>query len=94
MIASELLADRGASEWARALLLTSVCIKLAAVPLFFWLLKLADELARPGPRRHHRRRRYGGLRRILSSQRRLPVRAHAAGALGSTSPPDLAHRRC
>ena len=44
MIASELLADRGASEWARALLFLSVCIKLAAVPLFFWLLKLADEL--------------------------------------------------
>ena len=44
MIASEVLADRGASEWARALLFTSVCIKLAAVPLFFWLLKLADEL--------------------------------------------------
>jgi multicomponent Na+:H+ antiporter subunit D len=44
MIASDLLADRGASEWARALLFTSVCIKLAAVPLFFWLLKLADEL--------------------------------------------------
>jgi multicomponent Na+:H+ antiporter subunit D len=44
MIASELLADRGASDWARALLFTSVCIKLAAVPLFFWLLKLADEL--------------------------------------------------
>jgi len=44
MIASELLADRGAVNWARALLFTSVCIKLAAVPLFFWLLKLADEL--------------------------------------------------
>ena len=26
------------------MLLTSVCVKLAAVPLFFWLLKLADEL--------------------------------------------------
>jgi len=44
MIASELLADRGAMEWSRALLFTSVCIKLAAIPLFFWLLKLADEL--------------------------------------------------
>ena len=44
MIASELLADRGAADWARALLFLSVCIKLAAVPLFFWLLKLADEL--------------------------------------------------
>ena len=44
MIASELLADRGDAIWARALLFTSVCIKLAAIPLFFWLLKLADEL--------------------------------------------------
>ena len=44
MIASDILADRGAPEWARALLFTGVCIKLAAVPLFFWLLKLADEL--------------------------------------------------
>ena len=44
MIASEVLADRGQPDWSRALLFTSVCIKLAAVPLFFWLLKLADEL--------------------------------------------------
>ncbi len=44
MIASDLLADRGALDWARALLLTSVCVKLAAVPLFFWLLALADEV--------------------------------------------------
>ena len=35
-------ADR--QEWAWALLITSVCVKLAAVPLFFWLLSLADEL--------------------------------------------------
>jgi formate hydrogenlyase subunit 3/multisubunit Na+/H+ antiporter MnhD subunit len=34
----------GQADWARALLLTSVCIKLAAVPLFFWLLTLADEV--------------------------------------------------
>jgi hypothetical protein len=26
------------------LLLTSVCVKLAAIPLFFWLLRLADEV--------------------------------------------------
>lgn len=44
MTASEVLADRGATDWSRALLFTSVCIKLAAIPLFFWLLKLADEL--------------------------------------------------
>jgi formate hydrogenlyase subunit 3/multisubunit Na+/H+ antiporter MnhD subunit len=31
-------------QWAHALLLTSVFVKLAAVPLFFWLLALADEL--------------------------------------------------
>jgi formate hydrogenlyase subunit 3/multisubunit Na+/H+ antiporter MnhD subunit len=30
--------------WSRALMLTSVVVKLAAVPLFFWLLSLADEL--------------------------------------------------
>jgi multicomponent Na+:H+ antiporter subunit A len=30
--------------WARALLLTGIAVKLAAVPLFFWLLSLADEL--------------------------------------------------
>ncbi len=44
LIASELLAKHGQAEWAHALLLTSVCVKLAAVPLFFWLLSLADEL--------------------------------------------------
>ena len=31
-------------RWSRALLLTSICVKLAAVPMFFWLLSLADEL--------------------------------------------------
>ncbi|HEV2322972.1 MAG TPA: proton-conducting transporter membrane subunit, partial [Terracidiphilus sp.] len=31
-------------NWSRALLVTSVCMKLAAVPLFFWLLRLADEV--------------------------------------------------
>jgi len=44
LVASDLMMDRGAGGWARALLLTSVCVKLAAVPLFFWLLSLADEL--------------------------------------------------
>ena len=44
MIASDLLADRGALEAARAFLLTGVAVKLAAVPLFFWLLALADEV--------------------------------------------------
>ena len=44
LISSELLMERGQADWAHAFLLTSVCVKLAAVPLFFWLLSLADEL--------------------------------------------------
>ena len=44
LVASDVLLERGQADWARALLLTSVCVKLAAVPLFFWLLKLADEV--------------------------------------------------
>lgn len=38
------LMEHGEMDWARALLVTSVCVKLAAVPLFFWLLRLADEV--------------------------------------------------
>ena len=44
LAASDLLTERGETNWARALLITSVCVKLAAVPFFFWLLRLADEL--------------------------------------------------
>ena len=44
MAASEVLYDPQNQSWSRALMLTSICIKLAAVPLFFWLLSLADEL--------------------------------------------------
>ena len=44
LVASDLLQDQGNTQWARALLLTSVCVKLAAIPLFFWLLSLADEV--------------------------------------------------
>jgi multicomponent Na+:H+ antiporter subunit A len=44
LIGSDLMFERGQADWARALLLTSVCVKLAAVPLFFWLLRLADEI--------------------------------------------------
>ncbi len=44
LISADLLMERGQAEWAHAFLLTSVCVKLAAVPLFFWLLSLADEL--------------------------------------------------
>ena len=44
LVAGDLLMERGQADWARALLLTSACVKLAAVPHFFWLLRLADEL--------------------------------------------------
>jgi NADH:ubiquinone oxidoreductase subunit 5 (subunit L)/multisubunit Na+/H+ antiporter MnhA subunit len=44
LIGSDLMFENGQPEWARALLLTSVCVKLAAVPLLFWLLRLADEV--------------------------------------------------
>jgi multicomponent Na+:H+ antiporter subunit A len=44
LVFSNLLLDGGQPDWARALLLTSITVKLATVPLFFWLLKLADEL--------------------------------------------------
>jgi multicomponent Na+:H+ antiporter subunit A len=44
LVGSDLMLDGGQADWARALLLTSICIKLAAVPLFFWLLTLADEV--------------------------------------------------
>jgi len=44
LIGSDLVFESGQPEWARALLITSVCVKLAAVPLFFWLLRLADEI--------------------------------------------------
>ena len=43
-IAGDLLADAGSAEWARAFVLTGIVVKLAAVPLFFWLLALADEV--------------------------------------------------
>jgi NADH:ubiquinone oxidoreductase subunit 5 (subunit L)/multisubunit Na+/H+ antiporter MnhA subunit len=41
---SNALLERGEMNWARALLITSFCVKFAAVPLFFWLLRLADEV--------------------------------------------------
>jgi multicomponent Na+:H+ antiporter subunit A len=43
LVSSDLLME-SQPQWAHALLLTSVFVKLAAVPLFFWLLCLADEL--------------------------------------------------
>jgi multicomponent Na+:H+ antiporter subunit A len=42
--ASELLAASTQTDWSRALMLTSICVKLAAVPMFFWLLSVADEV--------------------------------------------------
>jgi multicomponent Na+:H+ antiporter subunit A len=44
LIAGEVLLDRGQQDWAWALLITSASVKLAAVPLCFWLLSLADEV--------------------------------------------------
>ncbi len=44
MVASQWLYNAQNQAWPRALMLTSVIVKLAAVPLFFWLLSLADEL--------------------------------------------------
>jgi multicomponent Na+:H+ antiporter subunit A len=44
LIGSELLIANGQEQWAWALFITSVCVKLAAVPMFFWLLSIADEL--------------------------------------------------
>ncbi|MGA2349450.1 MAG: proton-conducting transporter membrane subunit [Terracidiphilus sp.] len=44
LVSSHLLLEHKQAEWAWALLVTSVCVKLAAVPLFFWLLSLADEI--------------------------------------------------
>jgi multicomponent Na+:H+ antiporter subunit A len=44
LVSSDLLLDHGHPDRARTLFIASVCLKLAAVPLFFWLLALADEL--------------------------------------------------
>jgi formate hydrogenlyase subunit 3/multisubunit Na+/H+ antiporter MnhD subunit len=44
LVAGDLLSERGETGWTHALLLTSICVKLAAFPLIFWLLRLADEI--------------------------------------------------
>ena len=44
LIGSDLMTARGDANTARALLITSIFVKLAVVPFFVWLLKLADEL--------------------------------------------------
>jgi multicomponent Na+:H+ antiporter subunit A len=41
---SEVLDEPGTIGWSRASLLAGVCLKFAAIPLLFWLLRLADEL--------------------------------------------------
>ncbi len=43
-LVAPLVYDPQQQLWARALVLTGICVKLAAVPLLFWLLRLADEL--------------------------------------------------
>jgi multicomponent Na+:H+ antiporter subunit A len=43
LVSSDLLIENQ-PRWSNALMLTSIFIKLAAVPLFFWLLALADEI--------------------------------------------------
>jgi len=44
LVASDLLFEHGQPGWASALLVTSVFVKLAALPMFFWLLRVADEI--------------------------------------------------
>ncbi len=44
LFGSDVFAAHGDANTARALLITSVFVKLAVVPMFVWLLKLADEL--------------------------------------------------
>lgn len=43
-VLGEALSNGQEHAWAGALLLTGACVKLAAVPLLFWLLRLADEI--------------------------------------------------
>jgi multicomponent Na+:H+ antiporter subunit A len=44
---SQLWNEPGQLGWSRACLLTGVCLKFAALPFLFWLLRLADELPAP-----------------------------------------------
>jgi NADH:ubiquinone oxidoreductase subunit 5 (subunit L)/multisubunit Na+/H+ antiporter MnhA subunit len=43
-VGSEMLSGQSSQTWSRALLLTGIVVKLAAIPMLFWLLSLADEL--------------------------------------------------
>jgi NADH:ubiquinone oxidoreductase subunit 5 (subunit L)/multisubunit Na+/H+ antiporter MnhA subunit len=44
LVSSDVLLENGHSAWARALLLTSVCVKFAVIPVSFWLLRLAENV--------------------------------------------------
>lgn len=43
-IGAQLFSSSGQTAWVGALALTGICLKLAAIPFFFWLLRMADEL--------------------------------------------------
>jgi len=47
LVGTEVFLGRGDANTARAMLVTSAFVKLAAVPFFIWMLKLADELPAP-----------------------------------------------
>jgi len=47
LVGSDVVFAKGDAATARALLITSAFVKLAAVPLFIWMLQLADELPAP-----------------------------------------------
>ena len=44
LVSSDVLLEHGQAEWARALLLASVFVKFAAIPVSFWLLRLAENV--------------------------------------------------
>ena len=41
---SQLLSGPDQIDWSRAFFITGICVKLAVIPFFFWILRLADEL--------------------------------------------------
>jgi len=41
---SQLLSGPNQIDWSRAIFITGICVKLAIIPFFFWILRLADEL--------------------------------------------------
>jgi len=47
LVGSDVVFVNGDANTARAMLITSAFVKLASVPLFIWMLKLADELPAP-----------------------------------------------